>query len=75
MRNTTIKDDIIAKVADLPPNLQLRGLEYANSLSPKGSNGVTLLNFEGAIPAEDLRQMEKAIEDGCEKVSKNSELI
>jgi hypothetical protein len=26
------------------------------------------LRFEGAIPAEDLQLMSKAIEEGCEKV-------
>ncbi len=68
MRNTSIKDDIIARLEGLPRDLQHRVLEFAKSLSPQGVEGKSLLRFEGTIPDDDLRLMSKAIEDTCEKV-------
>lgn len=66
--DTSIKDNLIAQVKNLPPDLQRRVLDFAKSLRPKGVEGKSLLRFEGAIPADDLQLMSKAIEEGCEKV-------
>lgn len=66
--DTSIKDNLIAQVKNLPPDLQRRVLDFAKSLRPKGVEGKSLLRFEGAIPAGDLERMSKAIEEGCEKV-------
>jgi hypothetical protein len=35
---------------------------------PKGTPGSQLLRFAGAIPPEDLDEMERAIEEGCEQI-------
>jgi hypothetical protein len=68
MTNVAIKDNLIAQLDKLPYDLQLRVLDFATTLLPKGISGKNLLRFEGAIPIDDLHLMSKAIEDGCERV-------
>ena len=68
MANSSIKEDLIAQIDGLPLELQRRLLNFAKSLTLKGVAGESLLRFEGAITAEDLRQMSKAIEEDCERV-------
>lgn len=68
MTTTYVKDNLIAQLEKLPYDLQLRVLDFVKSLIPKGVEGKSLLRFEGAIPADDLQLMSKAIEEGCEKV-------
>jgi hypothetical protein len=51
---------------------QHRVLEFARALStaaPRGVPGKELLSFAGAIAPDDLRRMEQAIQEGCEKVN------
>lgn len=64
----SIKDNLIAELDKLPPALQLRVLDFAKALIPKGVEGKSLLQFEGAISAEELELMTKAIEEGCERI-------
>lgn len=68
MTATFIKDNLIAQIDKLPYDLQLRVLDFVKTLIPKGVAGKDLLQFEGAIPADDLELMSKAIEENCEKV-------
>ncbi|MBM4128544.1 MAG: DUF2281 domain-containing protein [Nitrospira sp.] len=68
MTTASIKDNLIAQIDKLPYDLQLRVLDFVKALIPKGVEGKSLLRFEGAIPADDLQLMSKAIEEGCEKV-------
>ena len=68
MTTESIKDNLIDQIDKLPHDLQLRVLDFVKALTPKGVEGKSLLRFEGAIPADDLQLMSKAIEEGCEKV-------
>ncbi len=68
MTTASIKDSLIAQLDRLPYNLQLRVLDFIKTLIPKGVEGKSLLQFEGAIPPDDLKRMSKAIEEKCEKV-------
>ncbi|MDH5203266.1 MAG: hypothetical protein OEZ31_08690 [Nitrospirota bacterium] len=68
MTTESIKDNLIAQIDKLPHDLQLRLLDYAKTLIPKGVEGKSLLRFENAISTDDLQLMSKAIEEGCEKV-------
>ena len=68
MTTASIKDNLIAQLDKLPYDLQLRVLDFVKALIPKGVEGKSLLRFEGAIPADDLQLMSKAIEENCEKV-------
>ena len=71
MINTDIKENLIAQLDKLPYALQLRVLYFAKAIIPKGVDGKSLLRFEGTIPADDLKLMSKAIEEGCEKIDIN----
>ncbi len=68
MTTASLKDNLIAQLDKLPYDLQLRVLDFAKALIPKGVEGKSLLKFEKAIPPDDLQLMSKAIEEGCEKV-------
>lgn len=63
MSNASTKDDIIAQISKLPPEMQGRVLDYAKSLVSRGREGRSLLRFEGIISPDDLQLMSKAIED------------
>lgn len=65
MTTASIKNNLAAQLDKLPYNLQLRVLDFVKSLIPKGVKGKSLLRFEGAIPANDLQLMSKAIEETC----------
>ncbi len=64
MTNKSIKDNLIAQLNKLPYDLQLRVLDFAKTLAPKGVEGKSLLQFEGIIPQDDLQLMSKAIKEG-----------
>ena len=71
MANAHIKENILNQVDKLSYDLQLRVLDFANSLSPKGVKGGSLSKFRGSISPDDLKLIESAIEEGCEKVDVN----
>jgi len=66
--DASIKDNLIAHIENLPPDLQRRVLDFAKSLRPKGVEGKALLRFEGTIPTDDLQLISKVIEESCGKV-------
>jgi len=68
MTTASIKNDLLAQLDKLPYNLQLRVLDFVKSLIPKGVEGKSLLQFEGAISTDELQLMAKAIDENCEKV-------
>jgi hypothetical protein len=68
MTTASLKNDLLAQLDKLPYNLQLRVLDFVKSLIPKGVEGKSLLQFEGAISADELQLMAKAIDENCEKV-------
>ena len=70
----SIIDKVIAQLKDLPQELQWRVLEFTRTLAvstPHGVAGTQLLQFAGTIPLEDVKVMQKAIEQGCEQVDVN----
>ena len=74
MLNATVKKEIINQIGRLDYEHQRRVLDFARALvvtGPKGVSGKQLLSFAGTIPADDLKAMEQAIEDGCEKVDQH----
>ncbi|MBW6521832.1 MAG: hypothetical protein K0A99_12630 [Desulfoarculaceae bacterium] len=74
MLNVTVKKQIINQMGLLDYEHQRRVLDFARALvvtCPKGVPGKQLLSFAGTIPADDLKVMEQAIEDSCEKVDQN----
>ncbi len=74
MLNTTVKKEIMSQIGQLDYEHQRRVLDFARALAltgPKGVPGKQLLSFTGAISLDDLKAMEQAIDNGCEKVDMN----
>lgn len=68
--NTSVSQQINAAINELPPTEQLRVLAYARSLVhlPHGTSGKMLASATCGISPEDLDLMQKAIEEGCERI-------
>jgi len=74
MINPVIEQELHRHLARLPAAQQREVLDFARALSvpcPQGTKGTSLLSFVGTIPAEDLAQMQAAIEADCERVDEN----
>jgi hypothetical protein len=73
--NTPVIDRVVEQLKALLHELQWRVLDFTQTLrgipAPRGIPGRKLLGFAGVIPADDLRTMRQAIEDGCEQVDSN----
>ena len=69
--SSTIKVKVIEQLETLPENLQRQVLAFVQTLARQGVPGQQLLQFAGAIPADDLALMRQAIENGCEQVDLN----
>lgn len=70
----TIKDQVMEQLESLPEDLQrqvLRFVQALQSLARRGVSGKQLLQFAGAISADDLELMRQAIEQECEQVDAN----
>ena len=71
MTDSTITQQIIKQLDQLPAELQRKVLDFAQALSlplPKGTPGKQLLPFAGVIEPDDMQTITQAIESGCEKV-------
>lgn len=67
----TVKEKILEQLDTLSNDAQQRVLEFLRTLkatSNRGVRGEKLLRFAGSIGHEDLKKMEAAIEEGCERV-------
>ncbi|MCW3059247.1 MAG: hypothetical protein JWQ02_1068 [Capsulimonas sp.] len=72
MSNTAIQNELNRQMDTLPLEQQQQVLQFARALSistVRGVSGASLLRFGGAIPLDDLKIMEQAIEDGSEQVN------
>jgi hypothetical protein len=65
----TLKKEIINKLERLNPEEQRSVLELMQSFQKKGTPGKDLLSFAGSIPKSDLEEIEKTIEQDCEKIN------
>lgn len=71
MVEATVKEQILSDLERLSPDMQARAAQLVHGLveaAPTGIPGRDLLRFAGAIDAESIREMEEAIEDGCERI-------
>jgi len=71
MIETTIHAELSACMEQLPLEKQRQVLDFARNLASlpvKGVPGHTLLKFAGSIEESELQLMEKAIEEGCERI-------
>lgn len=71
MISSSIEQELHRHLALLPPAQQRQVLDFARILSstqPQGTKGSSLLSFAGVIPAEELVQMQAAIDADCEHI-------
>jgi len=74
MSSSVLEKEIIEQINRLAQDEQRRVLEFVRALAhsrPGGESGRNLLKWVGCIPPEDLKEMEQAIEEGCEGVDQN----
>jgi hypothetical protein len=74
MMNPSIKKEILENLDSIPFEDQKRVLDFIKALAEnkmKGVPGRDLLVFSGTIGRSELDTMQKAIEDGCERVDLN----
>jgi hypothetical protein len=65
---------IALEVEKLTLQQQQSVLEYARSMTkplPRGARLADLARFAGTISEQDLREIQEAIEEGCERVNSN----
>lgn len=68
---SAVERELQRRLSRLGPAEKAQVLEYTRALGEprqQGTPGKALLRFAGSIPPEDLREMEDAIEGGCEQV-------
>jgi len=66
-----VRDEIIARVDSLPPDLQERVLHFVTSLgdpTQRGEPGAALRAFSGSLDPLSAEEMTRAIEEECERV-------
>ena len=74
MAGSSFEKEITSRLHKLSPEQQMRVLAFVCTLAeekPSGVPGSELLRFAGAIDLNDLREIEKAIAEGCEQVNLN----
>lgn len=67
----TVKEKIIEQLDALSDDAQHRVLEFLRTLASSSIQGVPgkkLLRFAGIINPDELKKIEQAIEEGCERV-------
>jgi hypothetical protein len=73
MDNSVISN-VVVRMEMLPSDLQQLVLDFVQTLqasTQKGVPGRQLLQFAGAIPADDLTRMRQAVVSACEQVQLN----
>ncbi|HHT9155234.1 MAG TPA: hypothetical protein ACFYD5_05415 [Candidatus Tripitaka sp. YC43] len=70
MIKQAIPQEVLKYLQKLPPDKQQEILDLARKMAepPKGTPGNTLLRFGGCIDKEDIKLMQKAINQGCERI-------
>lgn len=71
MISSILEQELHEHLRQLPVEQQRQVVDFARALSVtrvRGVPGQTLLQFAGAIAADDVVAMAEAIEDGCERI-------
>lgn len=74
MTYSTIAEELLKQLDQLPLEFQKKVLEFAQALNAtalKGKPGKDLLKFAGAIDQDSLKAMKEAVEYDCERVDIN----
>jgi len=70
MLKGTIDNRIASSLSRLKPRQKSKVLAYIRSLLEPGERK-DILKYAGMFDSEDIRQMEQAIQEGCEKIDGN----
>ena len=65
------REELVARVEKLPPEMQERVLRFVASLAARGStgeSGTALRHFSGSLDPGSAREIAQAIEEHCERV-------
>ena len=71
MTHSTIAQQTMQQINQLPVDLQRKVLDFAQALVlslPKGTPGQNLLRFAAIMDPDDIQAMTQAIKKGCERV-------
>ncbi len=71
MIETSLQNDLIKQVDQLPSAMQQRVLEFARALAgsePQGVPGDRLLEFSGMMTPEEAGEFLQSIEEDCERI-------
>jgi hypothetical protein len=74
-RRADIRQEIVARVDELPAELQEHVLRFVTSLlatAPKGESRAALRRFSGLLDPKSAQEMIEAIEEQCERVGPES---
>lgn len=74
MATPTINDQINDYLRGMSEDEQRRILEFVRAISgatPRGIPGSDFIRNLPRIPAEDLEEMKRAIEEGCERIDED----
>lgn len=76
MKTATLTTEIISEIKVLPLNLKSQVLNFIRFIKKDETNqggipGKSLLKYAGCINKRDLKKMDEAIKDVCEKVDLN----
>ena len=72
--DTALRDDMIREIERLPPERQAAALDLIRGLQPASVRGVpgrNLMASFGSISEEDALEMERVIDEKCERVDLN----
>jgi hypothetical protein len=75
MIDPAFRNELLRELEQLPSTEQRRVLAFVHALlrsRPRGASGSELLRRVGTITPEDAEAMQRAIEDGCERVDAES---
>ncbi|HWL95173.1 MAG TPA: hypothetical protein VNT79_16760 [Phycisphaerae bacterium] len=74
MTSPGLQDELIQYFIQLDESRQRRVVDIAKSLAgdrPPGVSGENMAKLAGLFTKEDMAEIEKAIEEGCERVDEN----
>ena len=74
MVDTSVQNELLKQMEQLPARMQHRVLDYARALAestPQGTPGDELLKFAGIMTPAEADEFLRGIEEDCERVDPN----
>ena len=71
MIETSLQDDLLKEVEQLPSAMQQRVLDFARALAesvPQGVPGERLLQFAGMMTPDEAQEFLQSIDEDCERI-------